>query len=163
MNTQIKNTDYRLRYVQKMSTLLDNQFKIGKFRFGIDPLLNIIPVAGDIFGFIMSVIIILTLVQHGASGKLVVKMLRNAALDALVGTIPILGTIFDFGFKANARNVKLLEEHYIQNKHQGAASGEIKKIIIAVLLVGVIVLIIVAWLAFLLFDWIIKNPKSFFQ
>ena len=163
MNNQIKNTDYRLQYVQKMSTLLDNQFRIGKFRFGIDPLLNIIPVAGDIFGFIMSVIIILTLVQHGASGKLVVKMLGNAALDAMVGTIPILGTIFDFGFKANTRNVKLLKEHYTQDKHQGTAAGEIKKIIIVVLFVSIILLIIVTYIAFLLFDWIIKNPESFFQ
>ncbi|TXH20349.1 MAG: DUF4112 domain-containing protein [Chitinophagaceae bacterium] len=162
MQSNTPEKDYRLATIQKMSKLLDNQFKIGKFKFGIDPILNIIPVAGDFVGFIMSILLIITMIKHGASGKLVFKMVRNAALDALVGTIPILGTIFDFGFKANARNVKLLQEHYTQNMHHGSAANEIKKLILWVLIFGFVILIVVVYLSYLLFDWIIKNPESFF-
>ena len=162
MQSNSPENDYRLATIQKMGKLLDNQFKIGKFRFGIDPILNIIPIAGDFVGFIMSILLIITMIKHGASGKLVFKMVRNAALDALVGTVPILGTIFDFGFKANARNVKLLQEHYTQNMHQGSAGHEIKKLIIGVLIIGIVLLIIITYIAYLLFNFIIKNPESFF-
>ncbi|MFX7140374.1 DUF4112 domain-containing protein, partial [Acinetobacter baumannii] len=74
---------------------MDEQFSIGGFKFGLDPLLNLIPVAGDVSSYIISVALIITMAQHGASGRVAIKMLGNATLDALVGTIPVLGWIFD--------------------------------------------------------------------
>ncbi|MFZ1529009.1 MAG: DUF4112 domain-containing protein, partial [Ferruginibacter sp.] len=106
------SNDPRLGMVRRVSRLMDEEFSIGGFRFGLDPILNFIPVAGDLAGYLVSASLILTILKHGASGKLVLKMMANATLDALVGAIPLLGWVFDFAFKANTRNVKLLNEYY---------------------------------------------------
>lgn len=50
-------------------------------------------------------------------------MLLNSIFDAILGSIPILGNIVDFFFKANQRNVKILKEHYNEGKHEGSAKG----------------------------------------
>ncbi len=129
---------------------MDEQFSIGGFRFGLDPILNLIPLAGDVSSYMISVALIITMARHGASGKLVVKMLANATLDALVGTIPVLGWIFDFSFKANTRNLKLLTEHYTEGKHRGSA----RPVIISILVVMLLVLALILFLVIQLFRWL---------
>ncbi|MFT3901714.1 MAG: DUF4112 domain-containing protein [Niabella sp.] len=142
--------DPRLKMVQRVSKLMDEQFSIGGFKFGLDPLLNLIPFAGDITTYIISVVLVLTMVQHGASGKVAMKMLGNVALDALVGAIPFLGWIFDFAYKANMRNVKLLHDHYTYGKHKGSAGP----IIVWVLIIAFLLFMLVAYLAFKLLQWL---------
>lgn len=144
--------DPRLKMVKRVTKLMDEQFSIGGFKFGIDPLLNFIPVAGDLGGYIVSVALILTMVQHGVSGRVAVKMLGNATLDALVGAIPFLGWIFDFTYKANTRNVKLLSEHYTQGKHKGSATPVVMGVLISVL----IVLALVVFISFKVLQWLIN-------
>lgn len=146
------NNDRRLNLVKRVSKLMDEQFSIGNFKFGIDPLLNLLPVAGDFSSYIISVAIIITAARYGVSGKVIIKMLGNATLDALIGTIPIIGWFFDFTYKANTRNVKLLTEHYTQGKHRGSA----KPVIISIVVVMFIVLIAVAYLSFVLLKWLIN-------
>src|SRR5690606_13573159 len=87
------SSDPRLQMVQKVTRLMDEQFSVGGFRFGIDPILNFIPIAGDFGGYIISVALIVTMIKHGASGRVAMKMLGNATLDALIGVIPVLGWI----------------------------------------------------------------------
>jgi hypothetical protein len=144
--------DSRLKMVKRVTKLMDEQFAIGKFRFGLDPILNFIPLAGDLGGFTVSVALILTMIQYGVSGRVAAKMLGNAAADALIGAIPVLGWIFDFTYKANTRNVKLLSEHYTQGKHQGSATPVIISFIITAFFI-MIALIIVSVIAF---SWIIS-------
>lgn len=144
--------DPRLKMVRRVTRLMDEQFSIGGFKFGLDPLLNVIPVAGDLGGYLVSVALIITMLRYGVSGKLAVKMLGNATLDALVGTIPFLGWIFDFAYKANTRNVKLLNEHYTQGKHQGSA----KPVIVGVLVSTIIILALVVYLSFKAMQWLIN-------
>ena len=143
--------DARLKLIKRVSKLMDEEFSIGGFRFGLDPILNFIPIAGDIGGYMVSVALILTMLKHGVSGKLAVKMLGNATLDALVGSIPILGWVFDFTFKANTKNVKLLSEHYVQGKHKGSATP----VVVSVLITALIVLILVIFLAIKALQWLI--------
>lgn len=143
--------DPRLRMIKTVSKLMDEQFTIGGFKFGLDPLLNLIPIAGDVGSYLVSVVLVLTMVQHGVSGKVAMKMIGNITLDALVGAIPFLGWIFDFTFKANTRNVKILTEHYTQGKHRGSA----KPVIIATVIILLIVLIGIAYLSFILLRWLI--------
>ncbi|MBC7654614.1 MAG: DUF4112 domain-containing protein [Oligoflexus sp.] len=113
----------RLRTIEIVAKLLDSQFKIGNFRFGLDPILNLIPFAGDSATALVSIILIYTMRKHGASNKLIAKMLGNVAIDFVLGAIPFLGWVFDFYFKANDKNVKLLKEHYAEGKHTGSARG----------------------------------------
>ncbi|MCD2422189.1 DUF4112 domain-containing protein [Niabella pedocola] len=145
-------TDPRLKTVRTISRLMDEQFSVGGFKFGLDPLLNFIPVLGDVSGYLLSVGLIITMAQHGASGRLVAKMVVNATLDAFIGAIPILGWIFDFIYKANTRNLKLLTEHYTEGKHKGGAGS----VILMVLLVTGAILVLLVILAVKFLQWILE-------
>lgn len=74
---------------------------------------------GDVITYIMSALLIFYSAKYGASGKVIMKMLLNSILDFLVAKIPVLGYGFDFAFKANERNIRMLKEHYYEEKHQG--------------------------------------------
>jgi hypothetical protein len=72
------------------------------------------------------------------------KMIGNIVLDVIVGAIPILGDLFDLGYKANRRNLHLMEEHYKEGRHQGSAWGPV--ILVALVLLGLFLLtIFVIW------------------
>lgn len=150
---QVKFTG-KLRWVEQIAYLLDERFRIPgtNFRFGLDPLLNLIPVAGDLSGFVLSSALILTMAKNGASGKIVAKMAINAILDATIGAIPIIGQIFDFFFKANSKNIKLLREHYEEGRHQGSG----KSVWITAIIVLILLFILVLFLVWKLFAWVVS-------
>jgi len=128
-----------IQWVEQLSKLMDSRFVIPgtKIRFGIDPILSLLPVFGDLVTFIVSGMLIYTMRNHGASRNVAIKMILNATLDAVIGAIPILGTIFDVFYKANDRNVKLLKEHYLEGKHRGSGNGLLVLIsIVAVILIA---------------------------
>ncbi|WP_432708298.1 DUF4112 domain-containing protein [Pedobacter sp.] len=139
-------------WIKSVSYLLDEQFRFPgtKFRFGLDPVMNLIPGIGDISGFIISGGLLLGMARKGASNKLVVLMSLNILLDATIGAIPILGQIFDFFFKSNTRNLKLMREHYIEGKHQGSG----KNVIIFAFIILVILLVILVFTMIKLLQWI---------
>lgn len=128
-----------IQWVEQLSRMMDSRFIIPgtKIRFGIDPILSLLPVFGDLITFIISGMLIYTMRNHGASRNVAIKMILNATLDAVIGAVPIVGTIFDIFYKANDRNIKLLKEHYFEGKHQGSGNGLIAIIaIVAVVLVA---------------------------
>ncbi|RKD13243.1 hypothetical protein BCY91_10515 [Pelobium manganitolerans] len=131
----------KLKNVEAVSKLLDSQFKIGGFRFGLDPILNFIPFAGDGASALISVMLVYTMAKHGASNKLVAKMLLNVLVDFVLGAIPIVGWFFDFFFKANERNIRLLKEHYNEGRHQGSAGP----VILGALIIFFIFLALLLW------------------
>lgn len=134
--------DSRLRVVESISTFLDNQFRVPgtNFRFGLDPILGLIPFGGSAASFAISAGLILTMVKYGVSRKVLIMMLGNLLLDATLGSIPVLGNIFDFVYKANQRNVNLLKRHYQEGKYTGSGTGLLIAIALALLLVlGLIV------------------------
>ena len=59
------------------------------------------------------------LAKNGASGFVLARMVLNIIIDAIVGSITILGDLFDVAFKANQRNIKLMQEHYTEGRHRG--------------------------------------------
>ncbi|TYR37366.1 DUF4112 domain-containing protein [Sphingobacterium phlebotomi] len=140
-----------LRWVERVSTLLDNKFNIGGFRFGLDPLLNFFPILGQTITFATSVLLVLVMFRNGVSSKAATKMLLNTIFDAVIGSIPILGNILDFFYKANQRNIKILREHYNEGKHQGSAKG-ILTVLFLMLLALCILLFYLLWV---FGEWII--------
>ena len=126
----------RMRTVQRISHLLDSKFSIPgtRIRFGLDPIVSFIPVAGDLATTVISLALIQTMRKHGASKKLVLKMTINILIDLVFGSIPLLGTVFDIYYKANNRNVQLLREYYEEGKHRGSGKGILIGIVTAVLL-----------------------------
>ena len=144
-NSPTKNIEWLVR-------LMDSQFKIPgtNIRFGLDPLIGLIPGFGDIASFIVSAFMVSSFAKKGASGYVLARMTFNIIFDALLGAIPIVGDIFDFGFKANERNIKLMREHYIEGRHKGSAS----KVIIPLLLFLIMIVALIGWLSYKLINWL---------
>lgn len=145
-------------WIERMSTLLDNKFSIGGFRFGLDPLLNLIPYAGQFMAFGMSLALVVVMLRNGAGSKVAVKMLLNVLLDAILGSIPLIGYAFDFFNKANKKNVKLLREHYFEGKHQGSAKG----LLITLFIIIVLLCVAVFYLMYILAEWIFDTFSNLF-
>lgn len=101
-----------------LAKLLDNQFRIPgtQMRFGFDGIIGLIPYVGDMAGFLVSGLLFSIMMRRGAGPLIMVQMMGNFTLDALVGIVPLAGDLFDFGFKANRRNVDLLKKYYADGK-----------------------------------------------
>ena len=147
-----KNTTPALENLNSLAKLMDSQFKIPgtNIKFGLDALIGLVPGAGDFATFLISGYMITVLAKNGASGFVLARMVLNVVIDSVFGAIPILGDIFDVAFKANQRNVKLMQQHYVEGRHKGGAW----KIILPVLLVLLIFVGGLMWLAYKLFVWL---------
>ena len=101
-----------------------------RLRIGLDALVGLVPGLGDVAGAASAGYIVLVAARLGAPASVLVRMLLNTGLDALVGTVPLLGDLFDVGWKANLRNVALLERHVADPRGARAAS---RGVVLAVL------------------------------
>ncbi len=153
MNGNSFQRSEELKWVDRVSKLLDSKFRIPgtNIRFGLDPLFGLIPVAGDIGTMLISLSLIYTMYQNGASGKLVARMILNVLIDVIFGSIPIFGAVFDVYYKANNRNVKLLRQYYEEGKHRGSARG----IVFSVLFVTLLILVGLIYGVWLLLELLI--------
>lgn len=99
-----------LKQVNSLAWLLDNsiQIPIVNYRIGWDAIVGLIPGFGDIAGMLVSSFIVLQAIRLGVPRSTLTQMVLNVAIEASVGVIPLVGDIFDATFKANARNVELL-------------------------------------------------------
>ncbi len=79
------------------------------WRFGLDPIIGLVPVAGDFASAVVSLYILTLAAEMQVPRSTMLRMGLNVAIDYFVGSIPIVGNIFDFAWKANARNMQLLE------------------------------------------------------
>ena len=113
----------KLTWVERWTELLDSKFTIPgtNIRFGADFLLGLVPGVGDTVSLSFSGMLIATMAKHGASSKLVARMLLNVLLDTTIGSIPIFGNVFDLFYRANQRNLTLMKEHHDEGKHSGSA------------------------------------------
>ena len=142
INPALGLNDPKLRWLETISTFMDSQFRLPgtNFRFGLDPILSFIPFGGSAASFAISAGLLLTMMKYGVSRKVWIMMLGNLALDALIGSIPIIGNIFDFVYKANQRNVNLLKKHYQEGKYMGSGNGIIITVaLIMIILLGLII------------------------
>lgn len=96
--------------METLTSLLDDRFRLPgtNLRFGLDGLIGLIPGAGDLIGAGLSLAIVVGAWKEGAPLHLLARMGWNILLEFLVGLIPVLGDAFDFAFKANRRNLRLL-------------------------------------------------------
>ena len=120
-------TDPDMARLDALAKLLDNQFFIPgtSIRFGLDGLVGLIPYVGDMAGFIVSGLLFRTMLRRGAGPLLMLRMMGNVVLDTIVGIVPIAGDLFDFGFKANRRNVDLLRKYYASGHQPPSAKGSL--------------------------------------
>lgn len=134
-----------LERLKRLSRLLDSAIGIPgtRYRFGLDAIVGLVPGIGDAIGAIFSTYIIFRAARLGASNAILTRMIGNVAVDTIVGEIPLLGDLFDVGFKSNLRNLSLLERHV---QRPVAAKAESRRVLILLgvgllaLLVGVVAL-----------------------
>ena len=100
-----------LARLRVLTRLMDQAFGVPgtKWRFGLDALFGLVPGLGDIVGGLIAVYAVHVARQLRVPGVIQLHMLSNIAIDATVGTVPIIGDLFDFVFKAQTRNLALLE------------------------------------------------------
>jgi hypothetical protein len=102
-----------LLWLRQWADLLDARFRVPgtQIRFGVDPLLSLIPGVGDLASPVFAVALLVQAVYQGVPKIIMVRMLLNGLLDALIGAIPVAGTVGDIFFRANIRNLTLLEAY----------------------------------------------------
>lgn len=102
-----------LNRIRKLSRLMDTAFRIPgtPFRFGIDPIMGLVPGLGDLVATAFSAYIIFLAARFSIPREDLFKMIYNISLEAVVGAVPLLGDIFDAFYKSNMRNLKILEKH----------------------------------------------------
>ena len=131
--------------VRVLARVLDEAIRIPgtNIRLGLDSLIGLIPGAGDVAGGLMSAYVILTAARLGASKSVIARMLSNVAIDSLVGTFPVLGDVFDVAWKANRRNVDLLDRHLVAPSEAKRASRAFVALVLlalGLLIVGAVAL-----------------------
>ncbi len=151
------NADPDLARLDTLASWLDNRFRVPgtDIRFGLDAIIGLVPYVGDITGFVVSGFLMRTMIRRGAGPILMLRMMGNFVLDALVGIIPIAGDLFDFGFKANRRNVELLKKYYADGKTRPSAKwsitllGIVFFVLFALLIWGIwkLAALLVTWVA----------------
>jgi len=133
-----EQNEEKLIRLKLLSNRLDEIITIPgtKYKIGIDPIIGIIPVVGDLLGSIISIYIIYSGSKMGLSSRVVAKMGLNLGLDFVIGLTPFLGDILDMGWKANKRNVELIEK----NIKQTSENSTLSNLIIATLTILILVI-----------------------
>jgi Domain of unknown function (DUF4112) len=144
--TGAQDKDKDLRQLDMLANLLDNQFRIPgtQFRFGLDGVVGLIPYVGDIAGLLVSGILFRMMLKRGAGPIIMLRMMGNVVLDAIIGIVPFIGDLFDFGFKANRRNVNLLRQYYSTHTTKPNATYS-ALFLILLFLVGIFATIWIVW------------------
>jgi hypothetical protein len=119
--------------VRRLARVMDNAVGIPgtRLRFGLDALLGLVPGVGDVVGAAAAGYVVLAAARLGAPASVLVRMLLNVGIDTVVGSVPLLGDLFDLGFRSNSRNVALLERHLADPRGARAAS---RSVVVGVLL-----------------------------
>jgi hypothetical protein len=141
----------RLKALKHISRLLDSAFVLPgtDIRFGLDPLLGLVPGLGDLASPLFAIALLWQSRDLGIPRVVQLRMTFNVAIDALVGLLPIAGDIFDVAWKANDRNLALLERYAYEQRRPSAGDW--------LFVVGLIVLLVViAAVPFLLTGWLIS-------
>ncbi len=124
----------RLVRLRNLARLYDAGIRIPgtRFEFGLDPLVGLIPGLGDAVGAGVATYIVFEAARSGVPWSVLVRMLLNVGIDALIGAFPVVGDLFDAAWKANLKNVGLLEAHLAD---PGATRHSSRRLLFAICLV----------------------------
>jgi hypothetical protein len=102
-----------LPLLRRWADLLDSRFVIPgtSIRFGLDPVVSLVPVVGELASPVFAMLLLVQGARQGVPKVVLVRMLLNAFVDALIGAVPVAGSVADIFWRANRRNMALLERH----------------------------------------------------
>ena len=135
--------------LRKMAQLLDSAFVVPgtSYRIGLDPILGLVPGLGDLVSPLFTLGILWQARELAVPRVVLLRMIFNVAIDSLLGAVPVVGDLFDFAWKANDRNVALLERH--AQEERPASGGDwlfVGLLVVLVLFVALLPFVIVGWL-----------------
>lgn len=100
-----------LNVARNISNLLDNKFNIFGIKFGLDPILGLIPGIGDFLPLVLGGYMVWIAKEAKVPNEKIAEMIRNIMIDAFLGLIPVIGDVSDFVFRAYHKNMKILDEY----------------------------------------------------
>ena len=150
--------EQRLELLRRVARMLDSALPVPgtSFRFGLDPILGLIPGVGDLVSPLFTLGMLFQARDLGVPRVVQLRMIFNVAIDVLTGFVPLIGDLFDFAWKANNRNMALLERHAYEEHKPSAADW-------AFVAVCVALLVVIAAVPFLLLGWAINLIAGLFR
>jgi hypothetical protein len=150
--------DQRLELLRRVARALDSAVPVPgtSFRFGLDPILGLIPGVGDLVSPLFALGILFQARDLRVPRVVQLRMIFNVAIDVLTGFVPLVGDLFDFAWKANNRNMALLERHAYEEHKPSAGDW-------AFVAVSVVLLVVIAAVPFLLLGWAIDLIAGLFR
>jgi hypothetical protein len=139
--------------IRALSYLLDSAIPVPgtNYSFGLDPIIGLLPGGGDIMGTVLSAYIVLEATRFRLSIPTLTRMMFNIVLEMLVGIVPVVGDLFDVGWKANVKNLRLIEAH-LRDPEENKAADKRFFIILVIAFIVIIAAQIALYVA--LFQWI---------
>ena len=146
---EIRNRNEVRRRLNRLAWLLDSSIPIPGTRFsiGIDALIGLVPFIGDLVGVMLSSTILVEAARLGAGRSVLARMALNVAVEGLAGLVPFAGDVFDAAWKANQRNVRLLNQWLDQPQRAQCSSVLLVAGIVAGLVALVVILLLLGFLA----------------
>ena len=150
--------EQRLEFLRRLARTLDSAFAVPgtSFRFGLDPILGLIPGVGDLVSPLFTLGILFQARDLGVPRVVQLRMIFNVAIDVLTGFVPLIGDLFDFAWKANNRNMALLERHAYEEHRPSSGDW-------AFVAACVALLVMIAAVPFLLLGWAINLVAGLFR
>ncbi|WP_437681599.1 DUF4112 domain-containing protein [Sorangium sp. So ce131] len=120
--------DERLKRLTWLGHFLDNSIRIPGvgYRVGYDAVIGLIPGVGDLVGLGLSLYIVLAATRYRLPASTLLRMVLNVGIETLIGTVPLVGDLFDAAYKANARNLGLLHAHLAARSQGGAQPSDLR-------------------------------------
>jgi hypothetical protein len=125
VRSAVHSNEEQISRLRRLAWLLDSSIPVPGTRFsvGLDALIGLVPFIGDFLGVAFSAVILLEAARLGVGKRILARMALNVALEGLVGLVPLAGDVFDAAWKANQRNVRLLNEWLARPRRTERASG----------------------------------------
>lgn len=147
------NQKYSRRHLNNLAWFLDNSIPLPgtQYKVGVEALIGLIPGIGDGIGTALSSYILVAAARMGVPKKILLQMGYNIAIESIIGLIPFLGDAFDMVWKANMRNVQLLESYA---EDPGKARTSSRLFVFALLAALIFIFILISVLGFFILRWI---------
>lgn len=148
----------RLVALRRFAQLLDSAFVVPgtRYRVGLDPILGLVPGLGDVVSPLFAIGILWQAHDLGVPRIVQLRMIVNVAIDALLGALPFLGDLFDFVWKANDKNMLLLERHAMHVRRPAAGDW---------VFVGLstLIIVVIAAIPFVIVAWMVAALRQYFS
>lgn len=150
--------EQRLELLRRVARALDSALPVPgtSFRFGLDPILGLIPGVGDLVSPLFTLGILFQARDLGVPRLVQLRMIFNVAIDVLTGFVPLIGDLFDFAWKANNLNMALLERHAYEEHEPSAGDWAFVAMCVALL-------VVIAAVPFLLLGWAVNLIAGLFR